>query len=104
MQPQAVQILRQLKPDDAGDIRVKRLKYKNKIIADKYPNNIVLLVNNRVFRIHKIFLPAACNIETITMEGKILKKKTLYLHSLVVLKFSKCGEFLQLTITLYLII
>lgn len=77
MQLQVLQILRQLKPNDSSDITVKRLRYKNEIIVDKYPNNIVLLANDRVSLIDKILLPAACNIEKITVKSKILKKRNV---------------------------
>lgn len=41
--PRKIRILRQLRPNNFGVVNVKRIKYKNSIITNKYPKNTVLL-------------------------------------------------------------
>uniref|UniRef100_A0A0C9QBQ7 MiaA_1 protein n=1 Tax=Fopius arisanus TaxID=64838 RepID=A0A0C9QBQ7_9HYME len=71
--PQLIQIERQLLPDRTGKVIVKRVKYREATLTDKFPNNAVLLENNNLLEITNMHIPPGMN--EIYISGQLLKKK-----------------------------
>lgn len=69
-----IQILRQLRPDNARNIPVVRIKFRNTILTKNSPNNTVLLNNNKILEINSMYIPKNENIQSIKITGIILKK------------------------------
>lgn len=61
--------------DDNETVIIERIKMNNILYTTKSPNNIVLLKNNEVFQILKIFRLSTDDINGIKISGKILKKE-----------------------------
>lgn len=71
--PPTIQVLRKLKEDAFGNVLIKIVKYKESILTTKSPNNTVLLRNNKILQIDKIY--ANINSQCIKIHGTVLKKK-----------------------------
>jgi len=80
--PSIIQILRQLRPDNFGNIPVIRIQFKNTILKNKPPNNTILINNNKILEINNMYIPVnEKNIQSMKITGIILKKnKPLYIH------------------------
>lgn len=71
-----IEILKEYKnDDDLDEVIIKRIKFKNTLLTTKSPDNTVLLKNNEILQIHKIFRLSTDNIHSVRIHGKILKKK-----------------------------
>lgn len=73
--PPTIQVLRKLKEDAFGNVLIKTIKYKESILTTKSPNNTVLLHNNKILQINKIYAPANIDNQCIQIHGTVLKKK-----------------------------
>ncbi|XP_074113758.1 uncharacterized protein LOC141536876 [Cotesia typhae] len=72
---ETIEIVKEFKDDDIDEVIIKRIKLKNVLLTTKAPNNTVLLENNEIFEIHKIFRFSMDNSILTKISGKILKKK-----------------------------
>lgn len=73
--PEKIEILKEYKDDDIDEIIIKRIKFKNILLTTKSPDNTVLLKNNEVLEIHKIFRLSMDNSILTKINGKILRKR-----------------------------
>ncbi|XP_074096108.1 LOW QUALITY PROTEIN: uncharacterized protein LOC141525491 [Cotesia typhae] len=72
---ETIKILKEYINDGIDEIIIKRIKFKNILLTTKSPNNTVLLKNNEVLEINKIFRLSTDNCMLIKINGKILKKQ-----------------------------
>ncbi|KYN15964.1 hypothetical protein ALC57_11792 [Trachymyrmex cornetzi] len=69
-----IQILRQSRSNNEGEIIIKRLQYIGVVLTSRVPNNTVLLDNGLLLKIDRIFLSAYENENDIKITGTIFKK------------------------------
>lgn len=68
----SVQITSKLQKDISGNT-IKRLKYNNSILTEKFPNNTVILENGTLMEITKINIPPEMDERAIQISGTTIK-------------------------------
>lgn len=71
--PQTVIILKTGLFEPCGRTPIKKIKYKERILTCKEPNNVVLLTNKKIIEIKKMYIPHNGKEEDIILTGNKLK-------------------------------
>lgn len=66
-----IEILKEYQDNDMNELIIKRIKFKNVLLTTKLPDNTVLLKNNEILQIHRIYRVSADDINNVKIDGKI---------------------------------